>query len=87
MKLNDDYEPVVGDLVQYVGASEEVHIRPLGEDFTFKKNTMARGQIGVIAGRVESSKWRGLYTIRFPSGLWCLPPQYFKVIKKYEKNT
>ena len=36
MKLNDDYTPDVGDLVQYVGASSDV------------KNA---GQVGVIVSR------------------------------------
>ena len=79
MKLNDDYTPDVGDLVQYVGASSDV------------KNA---GQIGVIVSRSRFAtgyhKFRRkswLYAIRFPCGLWHLKPQHFKVIKKYENNT
>jgi hypothetical protein len=79
MKLNDDYEPVVGDLVQYVGASEEIN---------------THGQIGVIVsksrfatGYALSRRKSWLYAIRFPCGLWHLKPHHFRVIKKYEKNT
>jgi len=79
MKLNDDYTPDVGDLVQYVGALSEI---------------TGSGQIGVIVGKsrfatgyARNRKKSWLYAIQFPCGLWNLKPQHFKVIKKYEKNT
>ena len=82
MKLSDDYEPNVGDLVQYVGVSETI------------TDEKSNGQLGIIVGKsrfatgyhkFRSKSW--LYAIRFPSGLWHLKPQHFKVIKKYKKNT
>ena len=82
MKLNDDYVPDIGDLVQYVGRSAAM------------TNEQSQGQVGVIVGKsrfatgyhkFRSKSW--LYAIRFPCGLWHLKPQHFKVIKKYEKNT
>ena len=82
MKLSDDYEPNVGDLVQYVGRSVAM------------TNEKSEGQLGVIVGKsrfatgyhkFRSKSW--LYAIRFPSGLWHLKPHHFRVIKKYKKNT
>ena len=79
MKLNDNYIPDVGDLVQYVGKSSNIN---------------NGGQVGVIVSRTRFAtgyhKFRRkswLYAIRFPSGLWHLKPHHFRVIKKYEKNT
>ena len=79
MKLNDDYEPNIGDLVQYTGTSDEIN---------------NAGQIGVIVSRTRfatgiavTRKKSWLYAIQFPCGLWNLKPQHFKVIQKYEKNT
>ena len=82
MKLNDDYVPDVGDLVQYVGSSVAM------------TNEKSEGQLGIIVGKsrfatgdhkFRSKSWH--YAIQFPSGLWHLKPHHFKVIKKYEKNT
>ena len=82
MKLNDDYVPDIGDLVQYVGRSVAM------------TNEQSQGQVGVIVGKSRFAtgyhKFRRkswLYTIQFPSGLFNLKPHHFRVIKKYEKNT
>ena len=82
MKLNDDYVPDIGDLVQYVGRSVAM------------TNEQSQGQVGVIVGKSRFAtgyhKFRRkswLYAIQFPSGLWHLKPHHFRVIKKYEKNT
>ena len=82
MKLNDDYVPDIGDLVQYVGRSAAM------------TNEQSQGQVGVIVGKSRFAtgyhKFRRkswLYTIQFPCGLFNLKPHHFKVIKKYEKNT
>ena len=79
MKLNDDYEPNVGDLVQYTGTSDDIN---------------NGGQVGVIVSRSRFATGHAmhrrkswLFAIRFPCGLWHLKPHHFKVIKKYEKNT
>ena len=77
MKLVDDYEPNVGDLVQYVGTGQE-NAGQIG--LIVKKTRFATGY-----HKFRSKSW--LYAIQFPSGLWNLKPQHFKVIKKYEKNT
>ena len=81
MKLNDDYIPDIGDLVQYVGRSAAM------------TNEQSQGQVGIIVSKSRFAtgyhKFRRkswLYAIQFPSGLFHLKPHYFKVIKKYEKN-
>ena len=77
MKLVDDYEPNVGDLVQYTGTGYLIE----GQIGVIVGKT--RFATGYRINRRKS--W--LYAIQFPCGLWNLKPQHFKVIKKYEKNT
>tara|TARA_Y100000114_G_C11592390_1_gene246389 strand:+ start:81 stop:317 length:237 start_codon:yes stop_codon:yes gene_type:complete len=78
MKLNDDYIPDVGDLVQYVGTGKLASTGQMG--VIVSKSRFATGY-----HKFRNKSW--LYAIRFPCGLWHLKPQHFKVIKKYEKNT
>ena len=74
MKLNDDYTPDVGDLVQYVGASSDV------------KNA---GQIGVIVSRsrfatgyARNRRKSWLYAIQVPLRIMALETSTFQSYQK-----
>jgi hypothetical protein len=77
MKLNDDYEPKVGDLVQYTGTGSE-NEGQIG---------VIVGKTRFVTGYRLNRKKSWLYAIHFPCGLWNLKPHHFKIIKKSENNT
>ena len=74
---NDNYEPQVGDLVQYVGSSE-VFMGEIG---------LVLGSELLYTGYGTRRRKAMVFHVKFPSQILSLKPRHFKVIKKVNKNT
>ena len=74
---NDNYEPQVGDLVQYVGPSEAI---------TGKIGVILGSEL-LYTGYGTRRRKAMVFQIKFPSQIISLKPRHFKIIKKVNKNT
>ena len=74
---NDNYEPQVGDLVEYIGQSAAVS----GEIGVILGSEL------LYTGYGTRRRKAIVFHIKFPSQTLSLKPRHFRIIKKVNKNT